>query len=104
MVRCELLPEHSLGGLQAYCRALGLRAKNADWLGAEGVANELAAAWGAVRPSILRGLAGRGTATALDGTVNWIAVAIGRRDALSTLKASAELAREVESLRGLLAA
>jgi hypothetical protein len=104
VVRSENLREGSLERLQAFCRVLGSRAKAADWPGAERIAEELAVAWGAVRPSILRGLAGRGAATVLDGTLSWISVAIGRQDSLSTLKASAALAGEIGALRGRCAA
>jgi hypothetical protein len=99
VMRFEDLQEGSLERLQAFCRMLGTRAKAADWLGAERIADDLAAAWGAARPSILSGLAGRGAATVLDGTLNWISVAIGRRDSLSTLKAAGALAGEIGALR-----
>jgi hypothetical protein len=95
------------GGIErfpAFCRELGRAARIGDWPGAERSADRLAAAWATVRPSILRGSAGRGVATAIDGTINWIAVAIGRRDAAAAVKASAELTLEAGRVLGRLAA
>jgi hypothetical protein len=104
MASCAVLLESPVDRLRALGRAIGLRARAADWLGAELIAAELAEAWGDFRPWVLRGRAGRAAATLLDGTTAWISVAIGRRDALATLKASGEFSREIGSLGGSLAA
>jgi hypothetical protein len=104
MASCAMVEENSIERLRALGRTIGLRAKAADWLGAERSADELAEAWGEVRPWVLRGLSGRAAATLLDGTTAWISVAIGRRDSLATLKAAGEFSREIGSLRGSLAA
>jgi hypothetical protein len=104
MATCDTVHEGAIDRVRALCRAIGLRAKASDWASAEHFADELAQAWAALRPSVLRGLAGRGAATMLDGTIVWITVAIGRRDPLATLRASAELALEVGGLRGRSAA
>lgn len=104
MTTSDVVREGSIERVRRLCREIGVRAKAADWPSAEHVADELAVAWAGLRPWILRGLAGRGAATLLDGTIVWITVAIGRRDPLATLRASAELAFEVGRVRGRVAA
>lgn len=87
----------------AYCMAIAQFAKIADWAGAEQVADKLAAAWFGARASGLRGMSGRAIATTIDGTINWITVAIGRRDILATLRASRALSLEIGPILGRIA-